>query len=278
MNPDLAAAPCSHARQGGVFSYVSASRLNLWLRCPLAFRLRYVDGIKPTPNPAVFLGKVVHEGLAIFHRHLQVGVRLSAGDVAKRIEQSWPEAVQAEGLVFASAYEEQALRQQAADLVATYLARVPEGESPVAVETALEAPLVDPTSGEDLGLSLVGVIDLVLDEPAGALIVDFKTSARSAEPLEISHEIQLSSYAYLFRQGSGQRENAVEIRTLVKTRLAKVEEYRYAPRSAAHFGRLFSVIRAYLDDLDRGRFVFRPGFACAFCDFRDGHCRAWAGA
>lgn len=86
------------------------------------------------------------------------------------------------------------------------------------------------------------------------------------------------SYAYLFRCGSGRPENAIEIRTLVKTRLATVEAYRYAARSAAHFGRLFSVIRACLDDLERGRFVFRPGFACAFCDFRETHCRLWAGA
>jgi hypothetical protein len=28
-------------RAGGVFDYVSASRLNLWLKCPRAFRLRY---------------------------------------------------------------------------------------------------------------------------------------------------------------------------------------------------------------------------------------------
>jgi nucleoside-diphosphate-sugar epimerase len=46
-------------RSGGVWDYVSASRLGLWLKCPLAFRFRYVDGIKPPPNPAVFLGKAL---------------------------------------------------------------------------------------------------------------------------------------------------------------------------------------------------------------------------
>ena len=42
-----------------------------------------------------------------------------------------------------------------------------------------------------------------------------------------------------------------------------------------HFRHLFKVIRAYLDDLDTGRFVFRPGFACMMCDFRDDHYRSW---
>ena len=278
MNPHLASAPAVHEREGGVFSYLSPSRLNLWLKCPLAFRTRYADGIKPAPNPAVFVGKMTHEALAVFYRHLQLGIRLTSGDLDKRIDQSWAASVQAEGLTFESGYEERALRQQVFDLVSAYLGRFAEDETPLAVETALETPLIDPTSGEDLGLPLVGVIDLVLDAPPGPVIVDFKTSARAAEPLEITHEIQLSCYAYLFRHCSLQREDAVEIRTLVKTKLAKVEAYHYPARSAAHFGRLFSAICAYLDDLDKGKFVFRPGFGCAMCDFRETHCRAWAGA
>jgi hypothetical protein len=42
-------------------------------------------------------------------------------------------------------------------------------------------------------------------------------------------------------------------------------------------GRLFAVIRAYLDDLHSERFVFRPGQGCSYCDFRERHCREWAG-
>jgi hypothetical protein len=38
-----------------------------------------------------------------------------------------------------------------------------------------------------------------------------------------------------------------------------------------------AVIRAYLDDLHSHRFVFRPGQACSYCDFRERHCREWSG-
>ena len=78
------------------------------------------------------------------------------------------------------------MRQQVADLVQVYLANVPKDEKPLAVEVAAEAPLVDPITGEDLGMPLVGVIDLVLDDEAGPLIADFKTAARSSEPMEIT--------------------------------------------------------------------------------------------
>ena len=83
------------------------------------------------------------------------------------------------------------MRKQVCDLVTAYLAFAPKDEKPLAVEVALEAPLVDPESGEDLGMPLVGVVDLVLDGQGGPVICDFKTAARSSEPMEISHEIQL---------------------------------------------------------------------------------------
>ena len=51
------------------------------------------------------------------------------------------------------------------------------------------------STGEDLQVPLVGIADLVIEDHEGPVIVDFKTAARSAAPLEISHEIQLTSYA-----------------------------------------------------------------------------------
>ena len=46
---------------------------------------------------------------------------------------------------FPSAVEEEALQKQAVELVAAYLREVPADETrPLAVEAALEAPLVDP--------------------------------------------------------------------------------------------------------------------------------------
>ena len=145
----------------------------------------------------------------------------------------------------------------------------------MAVETAVEAPLVDPDTGEDFGIPLVGIMDLVLDDRAGPVIADFKTSARSAEPLEITHEIQLSSYAYLFRRCANRQESGLEIRSLVKTKAPKIEFHAYPARTERHFRRLLALIREYLDALDAGRFNYRPGFSCGFCDYRDGPCRQW---
>jgi putative RecB family exonuclease len=264
-------------RQGGVREYVSPSRLSCWLACPLRFKLRYLDGIRTPTSAALFIGKAVHHGLQGYYRHRHLGITLGTDDVAQRMFESWAQLVDQEKMEFASTDAEQAMRQQTADLVRAYLAYAPTFEKPLAVEVAVEAPLVDPATGEDLGMPLVGIIDLVLDYEEGPIIADFKTSARSSEPMEITHEIQLSSYVYLFRHVQRWQEAGLEIRSLIKTKVPKVEFHSYPARTETHFRRLFAVLREYLDTLDSGRFNYRPGLGCGMCDFRDGPCRRWAG-
>ncbi len=41
MSTELLDCQALPQRDNGVWNYVSASRLNLWLRCPLAFRFLY---------------------------------------------------------------------------------------------------------------------------------------------------------------------------------------------------------------------------------------------
>jgi len=189
--------------------YVSASRLNLWLRCPLAFKFRYVDGITTPPTPSLFVGKRTHDALEFYYRHRQLGVQMGAEQVTQRVAETWDEAAATEGVAFASVSDETAARQQVTQLVAAYVRKVPQDEPlPLAVETSLHAPLLDPRTGEDLGIPLVGILDLVLDGRDGPVICDFKTAANAAPPLEITHEIQLTCYAYLLHQATGQREAA----------------------------------------------------------------------
>jgi hypothetical protein len=207
-----------------------------------------------------------------------LGVNLEIGDVADRMVDTWDEAVADEEMIFDSEVEELTLKKQCVDLVATYLARVPDDDpAPLAVEATMEAPLVDPITDEDLGIPLLGVVDLIVPGTGGAKVVDFKTSSRSTPPLEISHEIQLSCYAYLFRQVTGEHESRLEIRSLIKTKVPKLETHQYEARTERHFARLFAVIREYIDALYVGRFSYRPGWGCAMCDFRNTHCQGWPG-
>ena len=262
----------------GLFNYISPTRLNTWLSCPLKFKIRYLDGIKWPTSPNLFLGKRVHDGLEFFYRRRKDGQRVAAAEVSNHIVKTWDDAADDEEMQFASRDDENALKQQAVRLVQTYLDRRDSDEGfPIAVETRLECPLIDPGTNNNLGIPLLGFVDLILEDDSGPVIIDFKTSARSSAPLDVAHEIQLSCYAYAFRHVFGKVEKELQIRSLIKTTTPKVEFHRDPARDDTHFRRLFAVIRAYLDDLHSERFVYRPGWTCSMCDFRETHCRAWQG-
>ena len=278
MSTDLLTLDTGQKRASSVWDYISPSRLNCWITCPLRFRLRYIDGIRTPTTAALFLGKRVHAALEHYYRHRMLGIALAPDEIVHQIDETWDAAVAEESMVFESAAADATLRGQAAGLVQTYLEQVDEDESPpLAVEATMEVPLIDPRTGEDLGIPLLGITDLVLQCPDGAEIVDFKTSSRSAPPFEITHEIQLTCYALLFRQTTGREEAGLEIRSLIKTKQPKVEHHRYPRRDDRHFGRLLAVIREYLDALDCGRFNYRPGWGCSMCDFQGTYCREWNG-
>ena len=138
---DRALGASSPPPKGGVGDYVSPSRLTLWLRCPLAFKLRYVDGIETPPSPSQFLGRVVHAGLESWYRHRQLGFPLESADLCRRLDAWWEHAAGQDQVRFSTIAEEGGCRRQAVDLVRTYLDQLaPNEPTPLAVEKSVEAP------------------------------------------------------------------------------------------------------------------------------------------
>jgi len=249
-----------------IWDYVSPSRLNLWMKCPLAFRRRYIDGEMALPTPSLFVGKVTHEVLDAIYRCAMVGAYITPSEVPAFVSDAWNRAIKAEPCIFDDDAQEEKCRNQVNDLVAAYLSEVNIAEEkPLLVERKFETGLYDPATGEDIGIPLLGVIDLVLDGEDGPVIVDFKTAA-SASYCDLQHELQLTAYAYLVRAFYGYDESGLEVRQLVKTKTPKIVTHRFPPRTDEHFDRFFRLVREYLDALDRGVFNYRPSWNCGMCE------------
>jgi putative RecB family exonuclease len=250
---------------GMIWDYVSPSRLNLWLKCPLAFRKKYIDGEPTSPSPALFVGKVVHSVLAHVYRHRIAGHLCEIEELPMHVADAWKMSMELEPCFFCDDAEEEKARYQVLDLTTAYLETVPvQEERPVAIEKRYEVPLVTP-QGEDLGIPLVGIVDLIIENEHGHIIVDFKTSATSSI-CEMQHELQLTAYSYLFRSIMDEHELHSEIRQLIKTKVPKVQCSRFPRRSKEHISRFFDLVREYLDALDKGVYNYRPGWTCSMCD------------
>ena len=154
-------------------------------------------------------------------------------------------------------------------LVDTYFREsgIPDSVKPDAVEVPVEADLCAH------GLpTLTGILDLV----QAGVIIDFKTSSTTPNPERVAHthEVQTSSYAVLYREATGLQETGVELHHLVKLKNPKLVISAFQPMSDVQQARLFRLIEAYVDGLEREDFVPSPGMQCASCEFFH-ECRAW---
>jgi CRISPR/Cas system-associated exonuclease Cas4 (RecB family) len=248
---------------------VSASRLNTWLQCRLKFHLRYASGLEKPPIPALHIGKTIHAVLQQWNLARWRGSPLDADAVAAVFEQAWMS--QSEGAEAAwDAGQEVASKANAFAVVQMYLREtpIPLDEKPEGVEVSVE---MDLTSH---GLpTLVGVLDLVR---AGGRIVDFKTTGRTPSPEMVLHttEVQTTGYALLYREATGHRESAIELHHLVKLKTPKLVVTEAGPATDLQVTRLFHLIDAYVDDLERRDPVPSPGLQCASCEFLP-ECRLW---
>ena len=123
--------------------------------------------------------------------------------------------------------------------------------------------------------TLVGIIDLIR---APGRMVDFKTTQRTPgeEQAPHLHEVQLSSYALMYRDAAGKKESALELHHLVRTKQPKLVVMILPPMSNKQELRLLRSIESYAAGLASRDFVPSPGFHCFGCEFFN-ECRNWSG-
>jgi CRISPR/Cas system-associated exonuclease Cas4 (RecB family) len=250
-------------------STVSASRLSTWLQCRLKFHLRYVAGVVKPPSAALHFGKTVHAVLQQWSLARWRGSPLDAEAIGAVFEAAW---TQPEGAVPIAweAEEEADSKANALEVIETYLrdTPIPVDEKPEGVEVSVEMDLASH------GLPvLVGVLDLVR---AGGRIVDFKTTGRTPDPKMVLHttEVQTTGYALLYREATGQRESGIELHHLIKIKTPKLVVTEAGQATDQQVNRLFHLIDAYVDDLERRDPIPSPGMQCSMCEFLP-ECRLW---
>lgn len=248
---------------------VSASRLGLWLSCRLKFYFKYIAQIQRAATPALHAGKTVHAVLQAWNLARWRNQPRSQADLSDLFIQSWDEDQLGQDIDWD---DEEAQQKQAAwKLLETYFQHtpIPPDEKPEGVEVRLEADL-----GKQGLPNLIGIIDLVR---AGGRIVDFKTTAQSPNPVRVAHqsELQLTCYAVLYREATGEQESGFELHHLVKVEVPKLVVTPLAPITENQQTRLFRQMESYVEGVSREDFVPSPGIQCLSCQYFN-ECRRWS--
>ena len=166
--------------------YLSPSQIEMYLRCPMQYKLRYVDGKISPPGIALVEGSSHHEALSVNNKHkIKAGEDLKESDVvdafAAGLEKRKGEVGDWEG--------------ETVDDV------IHRGRRMIKAYMGDFAPTFTPVKEEFEVRVHVGPVEVMgFTDAAGAVgkrpsIVDYKTVSRSKSQAELESSLQLSFYA-----------------------------------------------------------------------------------
>lgn len=245
---------------------LSPSKLTAFMTCPIKFYARYILGIKSPPTLPMILGQAVHKALELLGRRRQFDLAVTLDEVVSEYHEAWRDEITTAEIDPPDAAKELA----AGVLMLKAYWQKYEHEKPVASELRLEEPLINPATGEaftapDGTLALVGVVDSLVAEDDGLVIVDYKTTARTSSPasINLTHRLQLLAYAYLLRNATDQPVKALEVRQIVNKKEPDVAVVRVPLPPQVSYDPLFLVVENLFHSLKTNRWMARYNFLCS---------------
>ena len=234
-------------------SAFSFSELETYVDCPERYRLRHVVGLPSAPHHALTYGSAMHQAVAAFHLARKRGKILAESELEAVFRGAWsPEGFlsrEHEDARFATGLE--ALKRfRASSLAST--------DQVVAVERPFTFQLDD--------LSIRGRMDRIDHTPAGAVVVDYKSSevtdqAKADE--KARNSLQLQVYAMAHEAETGEPPVEVQLHFLDTGVVGSAEP------DPARLSKARLKLRAAAQGIRQNEFAAKPGaVTCGYCPFR----------
>lgn len=241
---------------------LSATQITGYLQCPRKYRFRYVDRLPREFRPsALAFGAAVHSATAWWQDQRLAGIPVTEDEALHMFHTDF-EAQKDDVIAYKEDETEESLRTQGEALVHLYVDHF--NEVPVAaIEQPFDVPIVDPETGEvDVSIRLRGFFDLILPEDT---VVELKTAARSPDAATVARNLQMTAYAYGYREARG-RDAKLRYVALVKTKTPKVVTLT-AERSIAEQAWFVGLVQDVAAGIRAGVYPPNPGWACDGCEY-----------
>jgi len=243
--------------------HISATQMKMYLRCPLQFKYRYVDGLKIPPTSALTLGKSIHSALeANYKQKIGTKIDLSTEQVLDVFSDKWETEVKE--TTFEEGEKPGAVKDDGIKLVSTYHKQISPTIVPKFVEKDFELPF------ENVDYTLKGYIDLIDTKD---VIIDHKTTKRSMSQEDVGSDLQLSCYALAYRSILGEQEKELRFDVMVRTKTPKIQQI-VTTRTQEDINRFLKILGHISKAIKSGAFYPNKNFMCNMCGY--GHlCRKW---
>ena len=271
------------ATKTNIFSelHISYSQIFTYLSCSLKYKLKYVLRHPPERiGLALPFGKALHKSLERYYRSYAQG-QMEKLDTLKTLfcevltcQLSDKKDLVVFGKTMPDA--DSAIAMGNAMLKTFYESIDLTGWKICGVELPLSAKLYTDT-GQITEFKIIGVIDLLLEDPAGQLVVvDHKTAARAKSQTEVDSDLQMSTYSYLLAANryvfpTGPVKGRFDVLRKLKT--PKLEHY-YTQRTADDRKRLAKIAGGVLAGIEAGVFIPNRSWLCGDCEYANA-CTDW---
>jgi putative RecB family exonuclease len=227
---------------------LSYSQISTYQRCPLLYKLQYIDGLKPKEKFYFSFGSTVHSAVEFFyHRKLPVPPTLE--ELIANYETNW----ESEG--YASPEEEEKYRAYGREILNNFWqTNSVNYRLPVATEHRFYVDIA--------GIKLGGIIDRVDKLDSGGLsIVDYKTSREFFTREHMENDLQLTLY-----QIAAEKTWMLPVERLTLYHLRSNTPCTCEPRKKEHLEAAKQTVLTVADNIVQGNFEPAENNFCP-CDF-----------
>ncbi len=180
---------------------LSVSAVDLYTRCPAAYRRRYLDGVQDPPTPPMAFGRVMAHALEQLHRGADgdLAFVLEYGKVAQELQASGQTMSPRlkHGLALLDLYRQRGIEQ---------------GEPEARFELHLPSGLVP--------VPILGYLDVLTP----TAVIEFKTSAGGWDQGRADSSPQAAVYRWAYTRLTGRKPQEVRF-IVMSTRAARIDEY-----------------------------------------------------
>ena len=232
---------------------LSYTQITTYLRCPLWYKLKYIDHIPEKKSKHLIFGSALHESLNYVHdtKDVRRAPEIFANIFDDLLNE--PESEQLEDK------EKQEFVLLGHNLLTQYL--------PIFTKLDIKAEEQQVIFTVD-GIELLGYLDYILKD---GTILDIKTSKRKWNKQDVANSLQMMLYSMAYREFMNRKEKSIRIDVLIKTKKPNVQSLSLPPFDQGMLDHARRIVYGVAEAIDKH--LFYPcdpsSWQCRGCPYRE---------